>query len=1698
MPPRHQEELDSEPPPGVGNPGNTWDESYWVRPSNPRIYPADDVPSVVEQRRKFLLELPDMVELLIPLDLLSVTEFLKWHFYPKPRQGILPSNVNFTKETCHPNPFAIVQALEKRPAVPPPGVVERLEKELGQAWFNGMTAIQDSNYVAYPLPFWCITFWRTCNYIYSVRSRWITVEGHLASYRHKDPETHVLIRELVDRIQLLLQQTAWNGRLCGYPTAGWEPGLVEAKPTGLAESSSSYRFNGSQGVILDYTPSFSQFFGKTWLNDVGINMMLHFLRQHVQRDSNLLPRVVIADLGFTQRLLLEFSDPPCQKSAHRLLPEYASLLTHLGRTEIYFIVNPGSDHWAVILIDVTKRTVSYGDSMRSRRPHHVAIAAAIRWGNHIFPSGTRFTKGSNLTGGDQTDGSSCGIASCTIISHQIGLDQLWTNAKADYWRLVWAERVIRLHVTASGSLLNSLQAETQEESLHTLSDHEVLALVEEFPWSSEETNSQSAGDLNARRLTLASILNSSNTEADTSEHRRLTSSLEAPLTQLQIGHCLNSESNVCPPSDSVAHLDDLDETQTETETETETETNFGTETELETDEASDYATHTPGSEESSMALDNKSSRILRHKVDEHGVLHLDDSDDDVIVNSNVSITRATSPMRNPGKHKRSTSNAELDITVVTKRPMVSRLKPYPEERSSGPSGISRAARLDRFNKEALTAGTLVITPIERAKLLRKLRDIDPDVRLDPEDPMARRVTCSKCKKTILLDIKRTGKYQRHFRACDGSKLRKNASALSRATSSTLKIDAFFSKKSAPSPLSNDDFVLSHAHPTATPTPSPPPSVLCAGLRAEHDTRLASLMQKGPLGGRTDVNILTKETYGSDVKFSELSFEQKQEIRATSSATAKWIVHYDPIPHVRHTKCAVRCNPDESELTPSNICIKCGDLFAIRAFQNALNKPETPQDKIKFVPHVLWNKNAAMVMGRYAGLSQLFEEATTKKSPLMVFVMKTLTGELKNADMAMGLMRALAIREDKIMRGKGPQNFKRDKAFVDFCNHALLKSPGTYRLLEMHFPVPSERHLRLLNSRAPPFPDGITAETVKRAIRWTKQIGYDGPLTLGCDDTQVLSRFSPFYDGKIRKWHLLGGIGDPIELDGGEDDEKLEEVIRQAVEENERATKVRLWCLQAISAPGTPVFVLAAKAIGASTKADDLLVFHNDLVHRLLDAGICLICYSCDGSATERKVANKFLETATNVTSKLIPDPRPHFPPYRISIHHFGPLLKPIAIIQDCKHAAKNARNSLFSGSRSMVLGNSVIHYSQVMVLSLGARSPWYLRDIFKLDRQEDSPAVRMFSSAGVKYTLDVAADLAAGKKFEPAQAATAASKGIPDPSTVLNHDDLVALACYLFVFGDGFDAFQNRSLPIFDRIVMARRLQHFLNIWKSSLQTLGYPEALHFITRDLYVIVNNLVDGLMALVYIHRDMLSSPNFPLALWNTSTEGNEHTFGLARQIKPDFTYADFRSMIAKLEVASQSAARDGNLDIDPKSRGVGYHHTLYSQRGIDLDAIACFPVDTLIARADEIALEEATAIFSRAARIPVTPQLCPPPPASRSNLNSENTVLNNEAPYIAPAINEWFDNEAYSLDSDAWDDPDVACDLDDKSPQLAAKLEELMLQAESRGCAPKELEDLIAAYSAAAIALEAEEDHLLYVLDYFGLTISHSFQYVSLLK
>jgi hypothetical protein len=424
------------------------------------------------------------------------------------------------------------------------------------------------------------------------------------------------------------------------------------------------------------------------------------------------------------------------------------------------------------------------------------------------------------------------------------------------------------------------------------------------------------------------------------------------------------------------------------------------------------------------------------------------------------------------------------------------------------------------------------------------------------------------------------------------------------------------------------------------------------------------------------------------------------------------------------------------------------------------------------------------------------------------------------------------------------------------------------------------------------------------------------------------------------------------------------------------------------------------AIPNTLDAEQLLDYLQILLHGFLERGLKIVAYAADGSSVERSIQRLLEETATGQKEIVIPHPVPENGDIVMSIPLFGAQRQPIVMVQDSQHGAKTYRNNAFSGARLLVLGNFTAHYEHFRRLGV-ENGPLFLRDVEKVDRQDDGAAIRIFSGDALAWLVE-------------------------------HYPDLLGPIVYLFVFGELIDAYQNRHIEHVERVQMGLRAYFFMEIWEKFLDKAGYSKAKHFLSKEACGITRTLIQGLLKLIIIYRDHLPDI-YPLLLWLLSTEVNEHVFGLCRKIAPDFTLHDFVFMVPKLSIQLREFALFGHFS-DGKERASGYTHGYGDTRKINLKALSTFPSDEQINDAARDAYQQAENLWSLLGVVP---------------------ALLNDNVFRLPPIRSWFVDENAGgmigpeedeVDSDYEhgvdvDDDDVALSDESNAAKIQKALDEL---------------------------------------------------------
>ncbi|KZS86280.1 hypothetical protein SISNIDRAFT_389668, partial [Sistotremastrum niveocremeum HHB9708] len=221
------------------------------------------------------------------------------------------------------------------------------------------------------------------------------------------------------------------------------------------------------------------------------------------------------------------------------------------------------------------------------------------------------------------------------------------------------------------------------------------------------------------------------------------------------------------------------------------------------------------------------------------------------------------------------------------------------------------------------------------------------------------------------------------------------------------------------------------------------------------------------------------------------------------------------------------------------------------------------------------------------------------------------------------------------------------------------------------------------------------------------------------------------------------------------------------------------------------------------------------------------------------------------------------------------------------------------------------------------------RDVVKADKQDDLAALRLFSAATLRHIIE----------HQP--------------------EELGAIV-YAFVCGEICDAWQSRKISHAERCRMIFRGFVFFDEWQKFALKKGYATNKHLPSRQMLDIINTTVHNFIALIIVHRDLLSSGPQPFLPWMHGTEANEHLLGTLRSIIADFNYCDFLYAAKKAQILVQGVYKDGSSTA-ANAQASGYHHTCHVDEGVPITTHIVFPTDEQIQAEFDAAAEEAESLW-----------------------------------------------------------------------------------------------------------------------------------------
>ncbi|KAF7291444.1 hypothetical protein MIND_01289500 [Mycena indigotica] len=621
-------------------------------------------------------------------------------------------------------------------------------------------------------------------------------------------------------------------------------------------------------------------------------------------------------------------------------------------------------------------------------------------------------------------------------------------------------------------------------------------------------------------------------------------------------------------------------------------------------------------------------------------------------------------------------------------------------------------------------------------------------------------------------------------------------------------------------------------------------VPCPGIGPDDDIRVTTYLERTAVsgGGGQSVTALSKQFFKRF--FSRLDSKQRRQVLDAQEQSHTWENKHHSLPVRVYSRTCKKLVCDLSPLRTAP-CRECQQVLRSRSFKTAIHRPKPEDRHYVHTPYRFRSPLMGQIYARAIGVKELIERKS-RDSPFIRYTLGALRGEY-NDEVFKGLTEAMVTQHDKESRGVGLQNFPLRRHMTTSLKFLTYK----VRQHTVHFPSICQHSrnaifgiLSLKEGKQPKFPMTICEQTYELALKHLEALAWTGPVGLSVDDTKLCAAHRLYWDSEKGAYMLVGSSSGPFRVDNPDAVRKL---IEQA--QLDKATKLRLFTLS-VQAPGSTPILLHAMPIGSKNwPAEKLEPYSLTLLTGLIERGIRVVSYACDGTESERAIQRLLVEHADQRIEYEIPgdDDSANF---KI----------------DSKHALKTFRNNLFSGARILTLGNHIAHFAQIYQVAFEEGSPLYHRDVEKLDRQDDGAATRMFSADTLQYIAE-------------------------------NHPDWPFAIIYLFVFGELVDAYQNRSLSHHIRFQMVMRAKYFLDAWSDFIDCAEYDKARHHLSRECLDISRIIIEGYLLLLIIYRD--DFPDTPLLPWLHSSEACEHTFGICRQLVKDFTYLDFLYMVPRLQ-------------------------------------------------------------------------------------------------------------------------------------------------------------------------------------------------------
>jgi len=391
---------------------------------------------------------------------------------------------------------------------------------------------------------------------------------------------------------------------------------------------------------------------------------------------------------------------------------------------------------------------------------------------------------------------------------------------------------------------------------------------------------------------------------------------------------------------------------------------------------------------------------------------------------------------------------------------------------------SRSAMASKRLRESMKSGDLVVDERKRRRFEEKCVEMDPGAGFRYQHA-GWQVLHSKCLRWYKMsEPYNATKFKLHLGTCKAKGNERNAS-----------ITSFF-KPRDPNDVNAEaktkTTISGRKHIFIGSAPSsikPPHNKLfaqtqpCCGISDIHNPLVSTYISRSVVEGAGSISLqkAMKKVYGDDVKYSELTTEQKATVAATQSHLRLWSINRE-LQVIFSTDCMKFVQRDQH---PKTICKNCEKVAGLNTFKRSLRVKPVPLERMKYIP-VKYRGPLEDLGAKFAsiqGLSELLQEVSStvynpfnaiietnaqqdqKTSMWVRFVRGVIKGEYDDKLVFLAMIQATVTAHDRESRGVGLQNMTYLPIYEEFTQMVALTSPRTYRLFAPHIQLPSLRHHR---------------------------------------------------------------------------------------------------------------------------------------------------------------------------------------------------------------------------------------------------------------------------------------------------------------------------------------------------------------------------------------------------------------------------------------------------------------------------------------------------------------------------------------------------------------------------------------------------------------------------------------------------------------